>query len=202
MKKLYLFIVTLLILLPLQAAVGCDLNDPDKDVKRLFPASTGYKTYYRSIAKDGGKELLNTIEKRLGDRFTGLFETIDIPYTLYEIYRDKTIVGYIHGVNQKGRYGGLQVFLVFDTQGTILNMYMQRLSGRNARSFRDSSFTDQFKGLNLKDFDAWNVSTRKGTGKMALIKNPVPGDEDFFNIMRGLKKNLVLMHHFGYWNHR
>ena len=37
------------------AAVGCDLNDPDRDVKRLFPGSTGYKTIYFSIDRAGGK---------------------------------------------------------------------------------------------------------------------------------------------------
>jgi hypothetical protein len=40
--------------LSLYAAVGCDLNDPDRDVKRLFPGSTGYKTLYVSITKKGG----------------------------------------------------------------------------------------------------------------------------------------------------
>ena len=35
-------------------AVGCDLNDPDRDVARLFPESTGYKTIYTSILKKGG----------------------------------------------------------------------------------------------------------------------------------------------------
>ncbi len=202
MNKLYILILTLLIMLPLHAAVGCDLNDPNRDVKRLFPASTGFKTYYRSITKDGGKDLLEKIEKRLGDKFTGLFETIDVPYTLYEIYRDNRIIGYIHGVNQKGRYGGLQLFLAFDTGGTILSMYIQRISGKNSRRFRDGAFTDQFNGLNLRDFDSWNIKTRSGTGKLAGIKNPAPTDEDFYNIMRGLKKNLVLMNHFGYWNPR
>ena len=71
----------------LQAAVGCDLNDPDRDVKRLFPGSTGFKTLYVSISKKGGDELLKKIEARLGDRFTGLFETADVPYTMYEIYK-------------------------------------------------------------------------------------------------------------------
>ena len=46
-----------LILAPLPrlfAAVGCDLNDPDRDVARLFPESTGYKTDYVSIKDRGG----------------------------------------------------------------------------------------------------------------------------------------------------
>ena len=43
---------------PLLAAVGCDLNDPDRDVKRLFPGSTGFKTLYVSIDKAGGQGAL------------------------------------------------------------------------------------------------------------------------------------------------
>ncbi|MEN6312460.1 MAG: hypothetical protein ABFD80_13100, partial [Acidobacteriota bacterium] len=93
----------------LRAAVGCDLNDPDRDVKRLFPESTGYKTLYVSIARKGGDALLREIEARLGDKFKGLFETADVPYTMYEIYKGSELIGFIHGVNQKGTYGGLQV---------------------------------------------------------------------------------------------
>ncbi len=71
------------------AAVGCDLNDPDRDVARLFPGSTGYKTHYLAIDQKGGPSLLAQIEERLGDRFQGLYETIDVPYTLYEVFKDK-----------------------------------------------------------------------------------------------------------------
>src|SRR4030043_932414 len=126
MKKLRLFqktifcgVLAYLIVFPLFAAVGCDLNDPDRDVKRLFPESTGYKTLYVSIAKRGGEELLRKIEARLGDHFKGLFETADVPYTMYEIYQDADLIGYIHGVNQKGTYGGLQVFLALHPKGGI-----------------------------------------------------------------------------------
>ena len=52
-------------------AVGCDLNDPDRDVARLFPESTGYKTHYVSIDRKGGEPLLAKVETRLGDKFRG-----------------------------------------------------------------------------------------------------------------------------------
>src|SRR5689334_14319745 len=96
---------------PAVAATGCDLNDPDRDVPRLFPESTGYKTVYASIAQRGGAPFLRTIEGRLGEKYLGLYAPIDVPYTLYEIYAGKKKVGYIHGVNQKGQYGGIQVFI-------------------------------------------------------------------------------------------
>jgi len=199
MKKIYLLLLAVILLIPLYAAVGCDLNDPDRDVKRLFPGSTGYRTHYRSISREGGKALLDKVEARLGDKFSGLFETADVPYTLYEIYNGQNRIGYIHGVNQKGRYGGIQVFLVLDNQGTITNMYMQKLSGRNSTAFRAETFTKQFHGLTLADFESYDVVKRSGRGKAAAIKNPVSADVDFHHIMRGVKKNLVLMEHFGSW---
>src|SRR4030042_5157189 len=110
-------------LTPLSAAVGCELNDPDRDVKRLFPQSTGYKTEYVSIARQGGETLLRKIEARLGDTYKGLFETIDVPYTMYRIYKGADLIGFIHGVNQKGRYGGIQVFLALDLEGTLTAFY-------------------------------------------------------------------------------
>ena len=40
-----------LLLLPcaLAAAVGCSLTDPDRDIKRMFPQSTGYKTSFVTL---------------------------------------------------------------------------------------------------------------------------------------------------------
>ncbi len=185
--------------LGLYAAVGCDLNDPDRDVKRLFPESTSYKTLYVSISKKGGDELLKTIEARLGDPFTGLFETADVPYTMYEIYRGQTLIGYIHGVNQKGTYGGLQVFLALDPRGVIKAFYFQKLTSKAGKAFRDPAFGAQFAGLSLADFYNYDVVTGRETppGPVSRIKNPDPAAEkDFRAALRATKKNLILVDEF------
>jgi hypothetical protein len=187
----------------LYAAVGCDLNDPDKDVARLFPESTGYKTSYLSLDKLGGAALMQEIEKRLGDSFQGLYETVDVPYTLYEIYKEKEKIGYIHGVNQKGEYGGIQVFLVLDMAGTIKSLYFQKLTSRAAKQLREPDFGKQFVGLNLKDFYSYDVKAGKSvpSGKVDEIKNPVPeAAGDFRAALRATKKNLILMDQFVYSN--
>lgn len=184
---------------PLLAAVGCDLNDPDRDVKRLFPESTGYKTIYVSIAQKGGGELLRQIEQRLGDSFKGLFETVDVPYTMYQIFRGKELIGYIHGVNQKGQYGGIQVFLGLDLEGNIRAFYFQKLTSQYAKSLRDASFGQQFVGLNLKDFYNYDVVSGQTTGqsRVASIKNPAPeAESDFRATLRAMKKNLILVDEF------
>lgn len=199
MYKLTLLLLMAFFATALFSAVGCDLNDPDRDVKRLFPGSTGYKTYYTSIQQKGGKPLLEKIEKRLGDKFKGMFETIDVPYTFYEIYQDKKVVGYIHGVNQKGQYGGIQVFLAVDTNGLIKSFYFQKLTNQAAKSFRSSEFAKQFIGLSIKEFSDYNPVSRKLEGSLSTIKNPAPkAEQDFYASLRGVKKNLILMQEFGY----
>jgi hypothetical protein len=183
------------------AAVGCDLNDPDRDVQRLFPQSTGYKTIYFSLKDKGGMKLLEVIEKRLGDTFKGLYENVDVPYTLYEIYKGSATIGYIHGVNQKGRYGGIQVFLALDTHGIITSFYVQKLTSRDAKAFRAPAFGAQFIGLSLRDFMSYHVSTRTSdeNTKVHAIKNPAPkADDDFYAILRAVKKNLILLDEFVY----
>ena len=185
--------------LSLYAAVGCDLNDPDRDVKRLFPGSTGYKTLYVSISKKGGDELLRKIEARLGDTFTGLFETADVPYTMYEIYQGPNLVGYIHGVNQKGTYGGLQVVLALDLKGTIKAFYFQKLTSKAAKAFRDPAFGAQFVGLSLRDFYKYDVISgrEEPPGPVSRIKNPDPeAEKDFRATLRATKKDLILVDEF------
>jgi hypothetical protein len=178
-------------------AVGCDLNDPDRDVARLFPESTGYKTIYTSLVKAGGERLQSKVEKRLGDKFRGIYETIDVPYTIYEIYSNKKKIGYIHGVNQKGQYGGIQVFLAFNLDGAIKSFYIQKMTSQYAGKLRDARFGRQFTGLTLKDFDYYDVATEKASGRVEGIKNPAPEVEtDFKAAMRATKKNLILMDEF------
>jgi len=180
-------------------AVGCDLNDPDRDVARLFPESTGYKTTYTSIDRRGGEALLGKIETRLGDRFRGIYETIDVPYTIYEIFAGKKKIGYIHGVNQKGQFGGIQVFLSLDLEGKIMAFYIQKMTSKYAGKLRDSKFGRQFIGLTLKDFYLYDVVSGKASGKVESINNPAPEAEaDFRAAFRATKKNLILMDEFVY----
>lgn len=198
-----LFSAVLLLLLvtaaPALAAVGCDLNDPDRDVARFFPESSGYKTTYLSIDKQGGETLLRRVEERLGDQFHGIYETVDVPYTLYEIHTGKQKIGYIHGVNQKGQFGGIQVFVALDLQGKIKSFYIQKMTSQWAKKLRAAEFGEQFVGLTIKDFEAYDPITGKASGKVAEIQNPAPEAEDDFQAsLRALKKNLVLMDEFVY----
>jgi hypothetical protein len=177
------------------AAVGCDLNDPDRDVKRFFPASTGYKTAYLSVSKEGGEPLLKEVEAALGDNFQGTYETIDVPYTVYTVFEGKEVAGYIHGINQKGKFGGLQVFLIFNPEGSVKSFYYQKLTSKFAKDLRSEEFANQFKGLVLSDFSDYNPKTGEGGSvKVKAVKFPSSDDNtDFLATLRAVKKNMILM---------
>ena len=184
---------------PARGAVGCDLNDPDKDVARLFPGSTGYQAVTIEVQKLGGDRLLTKLESRLRDKLHGLYESIDVPYTLYVIYAKDRKIGYIHGVNQKGRYGGIQIFLALDLEKRIKTFYIQKITGPHGEKLRDAAFGKQFVGLSLADFEQYDVITGKGSGKVPAIRNPAAGPEaeyDFRRILRGTKKNLIFVDEF------
>ncbi len=198
-KILYLFGLLVFVQIHLYAATGCDLNDPDRDVKRFFPNSTSYKTAYVNIKSKGGTKLLNAIETKLGDKFTGAYETMDVPYTMYTIYKNKEVIGYIHGVNQKGHYGGIQVFLAANQDGIIQNFYIQKMTSPTAKLWRDNKFSSQFKNLSLNDFKDYDPKHKIESFKN--IKHSDKNNDDFNIILRAVKKNLILMDEF-LWNNK
>ena len=196
------FLLTLLLpcalVAPLVAAVSCELNYPASDVARLFPESTSFKTIYFSFASRGGAPLLRKVEARLGG-LPALYAPLDVPYVVYEIYQGTKKIGYIHGVNQKGQFGVLEVFVSLDLEGRIKAFYLQRVAGQWANKFTSRRFGAQFVGLVLKDFEPFNLLTGKGSGKVAVIANPAPeAVTDFFGLLRAVNKNLVLMDEFFY----
>ncbi len=202
LSALHIFFAAFLLLfvmaVPALAAISCELNYPTSDVARLFPDSTSYKTVYFSFAQRGGDTLLHKVEARLGG-MPALYAPLNVPYTLYEVYKGKKKVGYVHGVNQKGQFGVIEVFVSLDMKGTIKAFYIQRMAGSWARKFTSPKFGRQFVGLTLKDFERYDTVSGKGSGKVAAIVNPAPeAVTDFFGVLRAVKKNLVLMDEFFY----
>jgi hypothetical protein len=184
--------------IPALAAVNCELNNPARDVARLFPESTNFETAYFSFATGGGEPRQRKVESRLGG-YPALYAPLNVPYTFYEIYKGKKKVGYVHGVNQKGQFGVLEVFVSLDMNGKIKAFYIQRMAGQWTNKYTSPKFGRQFLGLTLKDFERFDTASGKGSGKVAAIDNPAPeAVTDFFGLLRAVKKNLVLMDEFVY----
>jgi len=190
LKKAVLTI--LMILLGVQnsyAAVGCTLNDPDRDIKRLFPAATNYKTEFITIKERGDKKLAEEIESKLKDKLEPVYESLDVPYAYYTVLKKKEVTGYVHGVNQKGMYGGLQIILATDPNGVIVDCYYQKITSPESKKFKDKKFTGKFVGLSLADFYTKDLKKK--------IKDPSKNSGgDWLATLRGIRKNLILHDEF------
>ncbi len=173
----------------LYAAIGCSLTDPDRDIKRLFPNATNYKTEFITIAERGGKELAQRVEAKLKDKLEPTYEALDVPYTYYTVLKGKETIGYVHGVNQKGMFGVMQLVVTMDPNGVIMDFYYQKITSPESQKFRDEKFTKQFVGLNLADFYTVDMKER--------IKDPSENSrDDYIATLRGIKKNLILTDEF------
>ncbi|MBC8185600.1 hypothetical protein H8E88_31320 [candidate division KSB1 bacterium] len=192
MKKIIILIFIIFSMNLLQAAVGCSLNEPDKEVKRFFPSSTGYKTEYISIASRGGEETAKLIETNLRDTLNPKYEGLSVDYSYYTILKGKEIIGRIHGVNQKGIFGGMQLILATDTTGIIVGFFIQKISSPHSKKFKNKNFTDQFIELSLQDFNDFHNKVENN--KISKIKTPSEKyKNDFDNLIRGLNKNMILL---------
>jgi len=182
-------------------AIGCALDNPDQDIRFLFPQSTSYRTLYVQIDQRGGQPLYRRVMELLRDKLDGIYETIDVPYTYYLIYKGGTQIGYIHGINQKGKYGGMQIFIAMDMTGKILNLYYQKLSSPEASVFRSEQFKKQLVGITLADYykhDYYKTSEKYAKlDRIARIRDlSRESSEDFRNSLRGIRKNLILTDQF------
>ena len=177
----------------LYAAVGCTLSDPDRDIKRLFPKATNYKTEFITIKDHGGKDLAKEIEAKLTDKLDPTYESIDVSYAYYTVLKKKQAIGYVHGVNQKGVYGGIQIILATDPNGVIIDFYYQKITSPESKKFKDEKFTKQFVGLSLADLYTKDLNKK--------IKNPSKNSAgDFLATLRGTRKNLILHDEFNLKN--
>jgi len=173
----------------LYAAVGCTLNDPDRDIMRLFPKATNYKTEFITIKDRGGKKLAKEIEAKLKDKLEPTYESIEVPYAYYTVLKKKQTIGYVHGVNQKGMYGGIQLILATEPNGVIMDCYYQKITSPESKKFKDKKFTKQFVSLNLAAFYTKDLKKK--------IKNPSKNNAgDWLATLRGIRKNLILQDEF------
>lgn len=197
-------ILSVLLLLPaeVRAAIGCTLSNPAQDLKYLFPEMTTYKEETRQFDKLGnGAEQFKKLPDRLGSKLDPVYETYETPYTVYSVFKGTNLIGVVHGVNEAGKGGVIQVFIATtpDT-GVIKTVFFQRLESPAAKALKSKEFRAQFSGLALGDFykhDYFAVAEpTSDKDKVGRIAAPAVGDagqQDYQASLRGIRKNLVLL---------
>lgn len=174
-------------------AVGCSLKNPDRDVRRLFPESTNYKTYFLNLKTKGGEDLKKEVEKKLKDSIDDYTE-YEVDYAYYKVLKGDKPIGFIYGTNQKGKYGNIQIILATTLDGQIKKVYFQSLSAPYASKLKSAEYKDQYVGLSLRDFylSHGQAKNYKAKDKVSTIQSDSAAEEDHKHTLRGIKKLLIL----------
>ncbi|MBF0407374.1 MAG: hypothetical protein HQM10_08470 [Candidatus Riflebacteria bacterium] len=204
LRKMYnaLLLLFFVLAVPSQllAAIGCTLNNPAQDLKYLFPDVTSFKEEIKEFRHlSDGKNLYENLKVRLGSDLDPVYESFDTPYTVYSVFKNKELIGLVHGVNIPGQGGVIQVFLsISPSTGEIVKFFFQRLESSEAGKLKNKNFREMFHGLTLADFykhdyfvsaEPENDNDKIGN----IIKKQSSGGKDFSSTIRGIRKNLILL---------
>lgn len=171
-------------------AIGCTLSNPAEDLKSLFPNMTTYKEELKEFSGlPNGRKQFKALRERLGSDLDPIYETYEIPYTIYKAFQGQKQIGLVHGVNVPGKGGVIQVFLSVDpVSAQIKKFFFQRLESPAAKQLRDKEFRKQFEGMSLGDFHKKKIKPPS--------KLPIEGQQDYDASLRGIRKNLLLLDFF------
>jgi hypothetical protein len=188
--------VLLLLLAPwtsAQAAVGCSLRDPDADIRRFFPTMTDYSIHYLTYANQA-PERYPELSTALGDALDPVYETIDMPYTLYVVNGGRERLGYVFGTNQRGKYSNIQVIAILDARIDLQQVYIQKIRSPAFEAFQSDDFGTAMATVELSDYPAQVGCYRDGDCADFPVADPSGGahSEDFRAIIRGLAKLQIL----------
>jgi len=180
-REMILIALVLAIYFPLSAfAAVCVFRFPDRDVYKLYPKATNYKSVLKTIDKDAKAKIEALLGRPLDPDETEL--------TFYEIYKGKELIGMIHPHAERGEYGTIEVVWAFTLNGKIIDFTIQRDREKKGKELNGPEFRKQFAG---KDIESPFVLEKTRQINTKLIK-PVEGaDQGSSAIAFGAKKTLA-----------
>jgi Na+-translocating ferredoxin:NAD+ oxidoreductase RnfG subunit len=180
-KTILILALILAICFPISSfAAVCVFRFPDRDVYKLYPKATNYKSVLKKVDKTAKVK----IEALLGQSL----EADETELTFYEIYKSKDLIGMIHPHAERGEYGTIEVVWAFAPDGKIIDFTIQRDREKKGKELNSPAFRKQFTGKDI-NFPFTIEKTREINSK--LIK-PVDGAEKGSSaIAYGAKKTLA-----------
>lgn len=139
MKKPFLFLLISEIIF----AGICVWRNPDKDIKKLFPKATSYKSIIRRYNKEEKEKIEKLINKEL--------DPDETEFTFYQIFMNKKRIGTVLTHTEKGQYGAIEVVIGLDSLNKVQKVLIQREREIKSEELRSEKFLNQFINKSFKD---------------------------------------------------
>ena len=164
----------------------CVFRFPDRDVYKLFPKATNYKSVIKKIDKNAKQKIEDFLGQPLDADETEL--------TFYEIYKGKELIGMIHPHAERGEYGTIEVVWAFTLDGKIIDFVIQRQREKKGDFLASKEFRKQFFGKDVNSPFVKDKTKDKDKTKEIntdLIKPVKDGEKGSTAIAYGAKKTLA-----------
>jgi len=180
-KTILILTLVLAVYFPLSSfAAVCVFRFPDRDVYKLYPKATNYKSVLKTIDKDTKQKIEALLGRPLDPDETEL--------TFYEIYKGKELIGMIHPHAERGEYGTIEVVWAFTLDGKIIDFTIQRDREKKGKELNGPDFRKQFGG---KDIDSPFTVEKTKEINTKLLKPVQEADKGSSAIAYGAKKTLA-----------
>ena len=180
-KTISVLVLALAIYFPLSSfAAVCVFRFPDRDVYKLYPKATNYKSVLKKIDGEAKKKCEDLLGRPLDSDETEL--------TFYEIYKGKELIGMIHPHAERGEYGTIEVVWAFTLEGKIIDFTIQRDREKKGKELNAQEFRKQFGG---KDLNSPFVLENTKEINTKLLKPVEEADKGSSAIAYGAKKTLT-----------
>lgn len=178
---------------PAWAAVGCQLNDPQRDIQRLFPEMKWFVTQQITFQLQGPAAYA-ALGERLGDALDPLWETADVPYSRYDVYGEAGLVGWVIGANQRGTYSNIQLHVALNADGGTRSVYLQSIRSPAYAKFQSPDLLAALAKVPLATYPRWSACYVGGRCEGFPVVDPTGGAEaeDYRHILRALAKLELL----------
>lgn len=151
------------------AQAYCELRDPTRSIRSLFPKSTNYQSVVRTIDKASRKRINSLIPLKDGLHFNELGQ-----HTLYTVYQKKRPVGFVHVRAEQSRWGLIEVAWAISLDLKIIDFRFQRCRNPRKRALQKDENKAFLKKKSLKELRALLT---KEDESLKSSKNTVPGAE-------------------------
>jgi len=158
----------------------CVFRFPDRDVYKLFPKATNYKSVIKKIDKNAKQKIEDFLGQPLDADETELI--------FYEIYKGKELIGMVHPHAERGEYGTIEVVWAFTLDGKIIDFVIQRQREKKGDELASKEFRKQFFA---KDINSPFVKDKTKEINTNLIKPVKDGEKGSTAIAYGAKKTLT-----------
>jgi hypothetical protein len=193
MRALLVLLFSLCVAPVAHAATGCSLRNPHTDIRGFFPEYTDFVVQYLTFARQdpgGSAELARVLD----DALDPMFETEDVPYTLYTVRRSGETLGFVYGTNQRGRHGNLQVIVVTDAGHALQRVHLQTLRSPHREALLDPAYLAR---LAAQPLDGWTPHAdcyARAQCEGVPVADPTGGaaGDDHRAILRALAKLSLL----------